>query len=66
MSQLDPISDADLVNFLGVAMPFHPSEKQAVLESGSIEEREKVLISLLELGSDTATTPAGSGSRTLN
>ena len=66
MSQLDPISDADLVNFLGVAMPFHPSEKQAVLESGSIEEREKVLVSLLELGGDTATTPSGSGSRTLN
>jgi Lon protease-like protein len=66
LSQLDPISDADLVNFLGVAMPFHPSEKQAILESGSIEEREKVLVSLLELGGDTATAPSGPGSRTLN
>lgn len=66
MGQLEPISDADLVNFLGVAMPFHPSEKQAILETGSIEEREQVLISLLELGGDTSAAPSSSGSRTLN
>lgn len=66
VSQLDPITDIDLVNFLGVAMPFHPSEKQALLEAGSIEEREMVLVSLLELGGDSPTTPSSSGSRTLN
>ncbi len=66
MSQLDPISDADLVNFLGVAMPFHPSEKQALLVTGSLKEREEVLVSLLELGGETPTVPSGSGSRTLN
>lgn len=65
-SQLDPISDADLVNFLGVAMPFHPSEKQALLESGSMEEREAVLVSLLELGDETPKPGSTSGSRTLN
>ncbi len=65
LDQLDPIPDADLVNFLGVAMPFHPSEKQALLEVGSIEEREKVLVSLLELGGDAA-KPSSPGSRTLN
>ena len=52
LNQLDPIPDTDLVNFLGVAMPFHPSEKQALLEAGSIVEREKVLVSLLELGGE--------------
>ncbi len=66
MSQLDPIADADLVNFLGVAMPFHPSEKQALLVTGSLKEREDVLVSLLELGGETPTVPSGSGSRTLN
>ena len=68
LNQLDPIPDTDLVNFLGVAMPFHPSEKQALLEAGSIVERETVLVSLLELGGETPTAPSGSssGSRTLN
>ena len=66
MSQLDPIADAHLVNFLGVAMPFHPSEKQALLVTGSLKEREEVLVSLLELGGETPTVPSGSGSRTLN
>jgi len=66
VSQLDPISDTELVNFLGVAMPFHPSEKQALLEAGSIEERELVLVRLLELGGGATTVPSSPGSRTLN
>ena len=66
MAQLEPVSDTDLVNFLGVAMPFHPSEKQALLEAGSLEEREKVLVSLLEFGGDNSAPASGSGSRTLN
>ena len=65
LDQLNPIADTDLVNFLGVAMPFHPSEKQALLEAGSLKEREDVLISLLEFGGGTP-APSGSGSRTLN
>ncbi len=64
--QLDPVSDADLINFLGVAMPFHPSEKQALLEAGSVEDREQVLISLLEFGGGAAPAPSTPGSRTLN
>ena len=47
-------------------MPFHPSEKQALLEAGSVEDRERLLISLLEFGGGAAPTPSDSGSRTLN
>ena len=67
LKQLDPIPDTDLVNFLGVAMPFHPSEKQALLEAESVGERERILVSLLEFGGDTTAPPSdSSGSRTLN
>ena len=66
LEQLNPIPDTDLVNFLGVAMPFHPSEKQAILEAGSIGEREKILVSLLEFGGETSAPPSDAGSRTLN
>ena len=66
LNQLNPIPDTDLVNFLGVAMPFHPSEKQALLEAESVEDREKVLVSLLEFGDGAAAEPQNPGSRTLN
>jgi len=67
LKQLDPIPDTDLVNFLGVAMPFHPSEKQALLEAESIAEREKLLVNLLEFGGEATAPPSGSsGPRTLN
>ena len=66
LGQLRPIPDADFVNFLGVAMPFHPSEKQALLEAGSLKERQDLLVSLLEFGGDAPAPPSGSGSRTLN
>lgn len=66
LGQLEPVSDTDLVNFLGVAMPFHPSEKQALLEAGSVEDREQILISLLEFGGGAAAPPSDTGSRTLN
>lgn len=66
LKQIDPIPDSDLVNVLGVAMPFHPAEKQAILEASSLKDREQVLISLLELGSDDATSGPEPGSRILN
>ena len=66
LGQLHPIPDADFVNFLGVAMPFHPSEKQALLEAGSLKERQDLLVSLLEFEGDAPAAPSGSGSRTLN
>lgn len=66
LERLDPIPDADLVNTLGVAVPFHPSEKQALLEAGTLGERERVLLSLLELGGETPPATAASGPRTLN
>ena len=66
LERLDPIPDADLVNALGVAVPFHPSEKQALLEAEPPGEREKVLLSLLELGGETPPAASTSGPRTLN
>ncbi len=66
LAQLQPIPDTDFVNLLGVAMPFHPSEKQALLEAGSLKEREDLLVSLLEFGGDAQATPSEPGSRTLN
>lgn len=66
LKQFESLPDANLVNFLGVAMPFHPSEKQALLEAESIEDREKVLTSLLNLGRETRISPTDSNSRTLN
>lgn len=66
LNQLEPIPDTDLVNFLGVAMPFHPSEKQALLEAASIKEREQVLTSLLNLGGETTPSLSGPDPRTLN
>lgn len=66
LGQLHPIPDVDFVNFLGVAMPFHPSEKQALLEVGSLKERQDLLVSLLEFGGDAPAPSSGSGPRTLN
>lgn len=65
LSQLDSIPDSELVNVVGIAMPFHATEKQALLEATSLEERQKVLIKLLHLGGETGDEVDG-GSRTLN
>jgi uncharacterized protein len=66
LKQIDPISDSDLVNVLGVAMPFHPAEKQAILEASTCRDREQVLITLLELGGEEPGPDPEPGSRTLN
>jgi uncharacterized protein len=55
-------SDLELVNLLGVSLPFHPAEKQALLEAPTLKEREEMLINLLRLGAgpvdpDEDTTP---------
>ena len=44
-------SDLELVNLLSVSLPFHPAEKQALLEAMTLKDRENVLIDLLRLGS---------------
>lgn len=66
LEQLDPIPDADLVNVLGVALPFHAAEKQALLEASSLKDREEVLIALLELGGEEPSPESEPNSRTLN
>jgi Lon protease-like protein len=62
----DRFSDIELINLLGVTLPFHPAEKQALLEAPTLKNRETVLINLLRLGA----RPPDSGSdippRTVN
>lgn len=64
--QAEKFSDLELVNLLSVSLPFHPAEKQALLEATALKDREQMLVNLLLLGagpldSDTVTPP-----RTLN
>ena len=49
--QAERFSDLELVNLLSVSLPFHPAEKQALLEAATMKDREKVLVDLLRLGS---------------
>jgi uncharacterized protein len=48
--QAEKFSDLELVNLLGVSLPFHPAEKQALLEAPKLEDREEMLVNLLRLG----------------
>jgi Lon protease-like protein len=63
--QAERFSDIELVNLLGVALPFHPAEKQALLEAASPQDREDVLIGLLRLGG-APPDESGVPPRTLN
>jgi uncharacterized protein len=65
-TQLDQFPDIDLVNLLGVSLPFHPAEKQALLEAPSLKEREAVLCGLLKLGAGSETPGTDVPKRTLN
>ena len=49
--QAERFTDLELVNLLSVSLPFHPAEKQALLEAATLKDREKVLVNLLRLGS---------------
>lgn len=49
--QAERFTDLELVNLLGVSLPFHPAEKQALLEASTLKDRETVLVNLLRLGS---------------
>lgn len=51
LGQVEQVSDIELVSILGMSLPFHPSEKQALLEAPSLQDRETVLLNLLRLGS---------------
>jgi hypothetical protein len=59
-------SDLELVNLLSVSLPFHPAEKQALLEAGTLKDRETMLVKLLRLGAGSADAEPGAKPRTLN
>ncbi len=48
--ELADLSDWELVNILGMSLPFDPAEKQALLETRTLQERERVLLGLLRIG----------------
>jgi Lon protease-like protein len=59
-------SDVELINLLSVSLPFHPAEKQALLEAPLIGDREKLLIDLLRLGAAPVDPESEATPRTLN
>ncbi len=64
--QAERFSDLELVNLLGVSLPFHPTEKQALLESPTVTQRETLLVNLLRLGNTPADPVPDTSPRTLN
>jgi Lon protease-like protein len=64
--QAGQFSDLELVNLLGVSLPFHPAEKQALLEARGLKEREKMLVNLLQLGAAPLDAADDTPPRTLN
>jgi Lon protease-like protein len=64
--QAEKFSDLELVNLLGVSLPFHPAEKQALLEAATLNDRETMLIDLLRLGAGPAEADTEGTPRTLN
>jgi Lon protease-like protein len=59
-------SDLELVNLLGVSLPFHPAEKQALLEAPTLKDREAMLVNLLRLSSGPTDPDPDTSPRTLN
>jgi Lon protease-like protein len=64
--QASRLSDLELINLLGVSLPFHPAEKQALLEAPTLKEREKMLINLLRLSAAPQASESETPPRTLN
>jgi uncharacterized protein len=64
--QAEKFSDLELVNLLGVSLPFHPAEKQALLEAPSLKDREQMLVNLLQLGAAPVDPTDDAPPRTLN
>ena len=64
--QAEKFTDLELVNLLAVSLPFHPAEKQALLQAQNLQDREKILIDLLHLGAGPADADAETPPRTLN
>ena len=64
--QAEKFSDLELVNLLAVSLPFHPAEKQALLEALELKDREKMLVDLLRLGTASLDADPETPPRTLN
>jgi uncharacterized protein len=64
--QAEKFTDLELVNLLAVSLPFHPAEKQALLEAQELKDREKLLVDLLHLGAGPADSESELPPRTLN
>jgi len=64
--QAAQFTDLELVNLLGISLPFHPAEKQALLEARGLKDREKMLVNLLQLGAAPLDAADDTPPRTLN
>lgn len=64
--QAQKFTDLELVNLLAVSLPFHPAEKQALLEAHELKDREKMLVDLLRLGAGSIDAESEAPPRTLN
>jgi uncharacterized protein len=65
-AQAEKFSDLELINLLAVSLPFHPAEKQALLEAHELQDREKILVDLLRLGAGSIDDDLEKPPRTLN
>ncbi|HWP58402.1 MAG TPA: LON peptidase substrate-binding domain-containing protein [Candidatus Acidoferrales bacterium] len=66
LEQAGELSDLELVSIVGMTLPFHPAEKQALLEAPSPDDREAVLLDLLRLGSAAVSAEPSAPPRTLH
>lgn len=64
--QAEKFSDLELINLLAVSLPFHPAEKQALLEAMELKDRERMLVKLLLLGGAPLDAASEAPPRTLN
>jgi Lon protease-like protein len=60
--RLELLPGPALVNGLSVALPFSPSEKQALLESDDVDHRRELLLSLMGMGFPFGTDDASAAS----
>jgi Lon protease-like protein len=51
---------------LAVSLPFHPAEKQALLEAADLKAREQMLVNLLRLAASPVVADFEIPPRTLN
>ena len=50
----DGLADAELIHAIAVTLPFHAAEKQALLESDTMDSRQRDLLELLRMGGGSA------------